>query len=99
MISGTLNNGQPLATCQFPGCSKPVFSGSTYCSKSHRECVEASRDVAVLPAHPYLFLVHPSKLLDLVRQRIPAHHKPLSAPEFGREFCFYLVKVLEYVAF
>ena len=25
-------------TCQFPGCSKPVFPGSSYCSKTHREC-------------------------------------------------------------
>ena len=26
-------------TCHFPGCSKPVFSGSNFCSKTHRECV------------------------------------------------------------
>ena len=26
-------------TCHFPGCSKPVHTGSNFCSKTHRECV------------------------------------------------------------
>jgi len=25
-------------TCQFPGCSKPVFPGGNFCSRTHREC-------------------------------------------------------------
>ena len=35
-------------SCQFPGCSKPAFQGSSYCSKSHREYVSLIQNLKVI---------------------------------------------------
>lgn len=48
--AGIPNRNPASGLCQFPGCSKPVFPGSDYCTRSHREYVRRlmSRELFII---------------------------------------------------
>ena len=57
--------GQAASQCQLPGCTKAIFPGSNFCSKSHREYVESSHNtyyIGFLDAPSFVVAAHMLKV-------------------------------------